>query len=126
VRRELVLEPVAWDEGDRPATDLADDRRRRGRPVRRLDLDGLGRLEEGVEPGAAEDPDLGGAQDAFSPVDDFDCFDDFEVEPDPGSEDEDEDDEPESEPELDPDDDDSLPPSPDFVSDFGFERLSVA
>jgi hypothetical protein len=46
VRRELVLAPVARDEGDALATDVADDGRRRRRPVRRLDLDLFGAFEE--------------------------------------------------------------------------------
>ena len=43
VRRELVLQAVAGDERHAAAADLADHGRRAGRPVRRVDVHGLGR-----------------------------------------------------------------------------------
>ena len=60
VRREPVVAPVPREEGDPAAGDLADDDRVGRRSVRRLDHDLLGVVEERVEPGAAQHPDLGG------------------------------------------------------------------
>ena len=57
VRRELVLHPVAWDEGDRPALDRADGDGRRWLAPRRIDLDFADVVEERIEAGAAEHPD---------------------------------------------------------------------
>jgi hypothetical protein len=65
-----MLGPVPRDERDAPAVDLAEDRRGRRLAVRRVDLDRLGGLQERIEARATEDPDLGGGQDAFSPLDD--------------------------------------------------------
>jgi hypothetical protein len=50
---------VAGQEGDPPAPDVADGDGRRRRPVGRVESDLDRVVEEGVEPGAAEDPDLG-------------------------------------------------------------------
>ena len=47
MRRELVLQAVPRDERDPPAADVADHGRRRRFAVRRVDVDGLGRLQEG-------------------------------------------------------------------------------
>src|ERR671936_2381647 len=55
VRRELVPGPVAREERDPLAADLADGERRRRLAERRLDLDLLDVLEERVEPRAPED-----------------------------------------------------------------------
>src|SRR5262245_16467980 len=53
-----MLHAVTRDERDAVLADRPDDRRRRGRPVRRVDLDGLGVLEQRVQPRPADDPDL--------------------------------------------------------------------
>jgi hypothetical protein len=62
VRRELVLAPVPRKERHRDASHIPDVDGRRGVAVRRLDGHFLDVLEEGVEPGPAEDPDADGAQ----------------------------------------------------------------
>src|ERR1041385_4004684 len=59
VRRQLVLWPVARQERDPLAADLADHERPGRLPVRGVELDLLDVLEERVEAGAPEDPDLG-------------------------------------------------------------------
>ena len=55
---ELVRSPVASEERDPAPPERADANRRRGRPVRgrRIDVDRV--VEEVVEPGTADDPDL--------------------------------------------------------------------
>ena len=54
-----VLGAVAGQERDTAAADVAEVHRAGGRPVGRVDLDLVDAVEEVVEPGAAEDPDLG-------------------------------------------------------------------
>ncbi len=126
-----MLRPVTRDERDASAAELADDGRCRGRAVRRFDLDGLGRFEERIEPRTAEDADLGGAQDAFSPLARFGA----DLDPDSDDVEDDEEDggaEGASLPASPEPERASLPPSPapaperESVSAFGFDRLSVA
>ena len=59
VRREAVVAPVPGDERDAPARDVADHDVVAGFAERVLDLDALGVLEELVEPGPADDADVG-------------------------------------------------------------------
>jgi hypothetical protein len=53
-----VVAAVAGDEGDAAAADLAEHERVARRAVRRLDDDLARVVEEGVEPGAADDADV--------------------------------------------------------------------
>jgi hypothetical protein len=57
-----VLASVPREERHGDAPDVADVERRRGVTVRRLHGHFLDVLEEGIEAGSAEDPDVGGAQ----------------------------------------------------------------
>ena len=57
---------VSGDERDAAALDLADVQRGRGGPERRLDLDLLDVVEEGVEAGSPEDADVRLRQADFS------------------------------------------------------------
>ena len=50
--------PVPGEEGDAPAVDVTEDDVVAGLPERRVDTDALGRVEEGVEPGPADDADV--------------------------------------------------------------------
>jgi len=58
VRREAVVAAVARDERHAAATHRADHRLLAGRAERGPDLDLAGVVEEGVEPGTADDPDV--------------------------------------------------------------------
>jgi hypothetical protein len=66
VRRELMLDAVARYECHPPASHVAHGRRSGRRAERGLHLELLDALEEGVEPGASEDPDLRSRQAVFS------------------------------------------------------------
>jgi hypothetical protein len=66
MRRELVLRPMPGDEGDGSPGHLANEQRRRGLTVRRLDFDLSHVVEERIEPRASEDADLGRGQADFS------------------------------------------------------------
>jgi hypothetical protein len=65
--RELVLQAVPRDEGDASAPDLADHGRRRWFAERRVDVDGLGRLQEGIEARPPEHADLRPRHEPFFP-----------------------------------------------------------
>jgi hypothetical protein len=141
VRRELVLHAVPRDERDAVRADRADDRRRRGVAVGGVDLDGLRVVQERVEPGAAEHPDLRfGHEDegsfavpVFEPVPVSEPFDDDPAsEPfddDPPSEVEDPDEAPDEDPEAESEDEEDEPPSESFFDPdpvLAGARLSVA
>ncbi len=118
MRRELVLQAVARDEGDAPSGDRPDRHGRRRRAVRRVDGDLFDVVQEGVETGPAEDADLGRIRHAdFS----FDVPDGFSVD-DPEEDDESEEeelDDPESE-DFDPESDfesEDFDPESDFESE---------
>ncbi len=66
MRRVLVLLPVPRQEGHAASPDLADRDGAGRRTVRRFDGVLLDALEERVEPGASEDPDLRARQAVFS------------------------------------------------------------
>jgi hypothetical protein len=69
VGRVLVLLPVPREERYPASSDLAEGDGTGRRAVRRLDGPFLDVLEQRVEPGAAEDPDLGlGQAVSFAPV----------------------------------------------------------
>jgi hypothetical protein len=59
VRRELVTGSVAGEEGDAPSVELPEVERTARRAVGRVDDDLLDVVEERVEPGPAEDADVG-------------------------------------------------------------------
>jgi hypothetical protein len=94
VRGQLVLAPVAWQEGDGQPVDLTDGYGGGRVPIRGLDLDVTDVVQQRIETGAAEDADSGSRgchQDLFSLEDVDEDLSDPELEL-----------EPESDPDVDP------------------------
>ncbi len=117
--RQRVVAPVAGEERDAPAGDLADGHGGRRRPERGVDDDLFDVVEQGVEAGAAVHADVGAPARSGGAHDDE--TDDDVVEPLSLFVDEDEDDDDEDDPPSpdDPDepDDEPEPPSPDAPDD---------
>src|SRR5207249_2989583 len=63
MRRELVILPMPRDEGHAPLLDRSHRDGSRRLPVRRVDDDLFGIVEERIEPGTAEDADRGRRED---------------------------------------------------------------